>query len=286
MKKYLVFLLIPLLFGCKDVKESPEYKKLLAEKDSVQGINNIDGQKINGYLADFNAIQDNINQIKEKEKIITVNASSGSEMNQSQRDQINADIQLIYDLMTKNKQMIYNLNKKLKKSNQRIVELEKMIATLNSQLEEKDKQINDLKSQLEKLHFDVARLNSNIDSLSTTNKDKENTINQKTSELNTAYYAFGTKKELINNKVITKEGGFIGIGKSEKLSQDFNKEYFTKIDITKTTKIPIMSKKARMVTTHPASSYHFEGENKVDNLVITNIQDFWSASKYLVIVVE
>jgi hypothetical protein len=286
MKKYLILLLIPILFGCKDVKETPEYMKLLAEKDSVQGITNISGQKINEYLADFNSIADNINQIKEKEKLITVSTNNTSELNTSKRDQINSDIQLIYDLMTKNKQMIANLSKKLKNSNLKIIELEKMITNLNMQLADKDKDINDLKLQLEKLHFDVARLNSNIDSLSTTNKEKESTINQKTSELNTAYYVFGTKKELIKNNIISKEGGIIGIGKTTKLSQDFNKDYFKKIDITKITKILISAKKAKIVTTHPSSSYHFDGENKVDNLVITNIQDFWSASKYLVIIVE
>lgn len=279
-------MLIPILFGCTDIKETPEYKKLLAEKDSVQSITNIDGQTINTYLADFNEIADNINKIKEKEKIITVNTQSGSEMNESKKDQINSDIQLIYDLMTKNKQMIYNLNKKLKKSNLRIVELEKMIANLNAQIETKDKDINELKAQLEKLHFDVAKLNSNIDSLKTVTEEKDNTISQKTSELNTAFYVFGTKKELIANKVVTKEGGFIGIGKSEKLNQDLNKEYFKKVDITKITTISLMCKKARLVTTHPASSYKFDGTDKVDNLIITNQQEFWSASKYLVIIVE
>ena len=71
--------------------------------------------------------------------------------------------------------------------------------------------------------------------LKQTNEAKEKVITQKVDELNTAYYTLGTEKELIANKVMTKSGGFIGIGRNKKVQQDFNREYFKKIDITKTT---------------------------------------------------
>ena len=109
---------------------------------------------------------------------------------------------------------------------------------------------------------------------------------QKTEELNTAFYAFGTSKELVKQGVLTKEGGFIGIGKAAKLKDDFNKSYFTKVDITKVLSISILAKKAKLITSHPASSYKFVGEGKVDKLEITDSKEFWSVSKYLVIVVE
>mgnify|MGYP000874925023 CR=1 FL=1 len=109
----------------------------------------------------------------------------------------------------------------------------------------------------------------------------------KTEKLNTAYYAFGTSKELIKNNVLTKEGGFIGMGKTAKMKSDFNKAYFTKVDASVFTEIVLSAKKAKLVTTHPAGSYKIEGaEGKAEKLVITNAEDFWSASKYLVIVVE
>jgi seryl-tRNA synthetase len=196
-------------------------------------------------------------------------------------------MQLIYDLMQKNKETIAQLKRKLKKSDARLIELEKMINTLQKQMEEKELEITDLKSKLEQMNIKVTILTTSVDSLKTENANTENVIANKTEELNTAWYVYGTRKELEEHQVITKEGGFIGIGRIEKLKDSFNKDYFTKVDITKLTSIPLNVKKAHLVTRHPSSSYKFEGsEKKVDKLNITNPTDFWSTSKYLVIVVE
>lgn len=286
MKKLLVLLLIPFAFSCTNIKEDPEYQKLQLERDSLAGLANTDAGKINQYLADFNDIQSNLDKIKEAEKLVSVNMS-GTEVNQSSKDQINNDMQLIYDLMQKNKETIAQLKRKLKKSDGRMVELEKMIENLQKQVELNEQEITNLKDQLEKMNIKVEILTSNIDSLTNENINKENVISSKTEELNTAWYVYGTKKELTEYKVITKEGGFIGIGRMEKLMDGFNKEYFTKVDITKLSSIPLNCKKAHLVTSHPSSSFKFEGnEKKVDKLIITNASDFWGTSKYLVIVVE
>jgi hypothetical protein len=150
-------------------------------------------------------------------------------------------------------------------------------------MEAKDIEITELKTKLEQMNIKVEILTTSVDSLKTENTNKENVIANKTEELNTAWYVFGTRKELEKNQVITKEGGFIGLGRIEKLKDSFN----TKVDITKLTSIPLNVKKAHLVTNHPSSSYKFDGtDKKVDKLTITNSADFWSASKYLVIVVE
>ena len=91
---------------------------------------------------------------------------------------------------------------------------------------------------------------------------------------------------LIEQKVITKEGGFVGLGRILKLMEDFNKDYFTKIDITELKEIPLNFKKVKLVTTHPSSSYTLKGEEPIEKIVINDATEFWSASKYLVILVE
>ena len=158
--------------------------------------------------------------------------------------------------------------------------LEKFIARLTQEMDAKDVQIADLKSQLEQLNVTLTSLNTNY-----TEAKQESAV--KTDKLNTAYYAFGTSKELIKNNVLTKDGGFIGIGKNQKLKADFNKDYFTKVDISTTNSIVLGAKKAKLITTHPSSSYKIEGaDGRAEKLTILNADDFWSASKYLVIVVE
>jgi chromosome segregation ATPase len=276
-----------LLISCQsDVKESPEYKKILAERDSLAGLVSTDVAQINQFIADMNEIQENLNKIKEAENIININTSN-TENAQSAKDRIKEDMQMIYDLMQKNKKQIQELKNKLKKSNSRITELEKMISFLEQQISSKDAEIQELKNKLEQMNIQINVLTQNIDSLNKENAIKQDIIAQKTEELNTAYYVIGTKKELKENNIITKEGGFVGIGKIEKLRDDFNKEYFTKIDITQINEIPINSKNAKILTTHPFNSYKLEkNNNTITKLVIVDKKQFWSVSKYLVILVE
>lgn len=283
MKKLIYFIaLLPLTFGCGNSGQ----ESVLSPEDSLRAI--AGGQQvrihdqdssIQSFITGFNQIQDNLDEIKAKEKIIMDN-SKDAETRKSKEEQIIADIQAMYDIMNKNKQQIANLQSKLKKSNNKNAELEKFITRLTTEIEEKDAQINNLKGELEKLNVELTNLNLNYQEVSAES-------DLKTAKLNTAYYTFGTKKELIKNGVLTKEGGFIGIGKSAKMKDDFNKTYFTKVDASTFTTITLASKEANLVTTHPAGSYKIEGaDGKAEKLVITNAQDFWSVSKYLVIIVE
>ena len=253
-------------------------------KDSIENVSgNLNGKlnekdaAIQELVSSFNEIQENLNTIKEKEKIISKVTSDGDV--KSKEDQIKEDIQSIYDLMAKNKDRIGSLSKKLKNSKLKIEGLEKMIENMQATLNLKDSEIEELKTKIEGLNVELSNLTTNY-------KAVENESNQKTEIINTAFYAIGTSKELKENKVITKEGGIIGLGKTTKLSSDFNKEYFTKINIEKTTSINLGAKKIKILTTHPSNSYKLIGEKPIEKLEITNTKEFWSASKYLVIILD
>ena len=253
-------------------------------KDSIENVSsNLNGKlnekdaAIQELVSSFNEIQENLNAIKEKEKIISKVTSDGDV--KSKEDQIKEDIQSIYDLMAKNKDRIGSLSKKLKNSKLQIDGLEKMIENMQATLSLKDSEIEELKTKIEGLNVELSSLTTNY-------KAVENESNQKTEIINTAFYAIGTSKELKEKNVITKEGGIIGLGKTTKLSSDFNKEYFTKINIEKTTSINLGAKKIKMLTTHPSSSYKLVGEKPIEKLEITNTKEFWSASKYLVIILD
>ena len=253
-------------------------------KDSVENVSgNLNGKlnekdaAIQELVSSFNEIQENLNTIKEKEKIISKVTSDGDV--KSKEDQIKEDIQSIYDLMAKNKDRIGSLSKKLKNSKLKIDGLEKMIDNMQVTLNLKDSEIEELKTKIEGLNVELSNLTTNY-------KAVENESNQKTEIINTAFYAIGTSKELKEKNVITKEGGIIGLGKTTKLSSDFNKDYFTKINIEKTTSINLGAKKIKILTTHPSNSYKLIGEKPIEKLEITNTKEFWSASKYLVIILD
>lgn len=283
MKKiFYLIALLPLTFGCGGNKQ----EGVLSVEDSLTAVTG--GQQvrihdqdssIQSFIRGFNEIQDNLDIIKEKEKIVT-ESSKDSETRKTKEEQIVADIQAIYDLLNKNKNRIAAMRTKLKDSNKKNEELEKFISRLTAEIESKDVQISDLKTQLEQLNVEMTNLNINY-------QEATQESEMKTEKLNTAFYAFGTSKELIKNGVLTKEGGFIGMGKIQKMKADFNKTYFTKVDITSTNTIALAAKKAKLITTHPSGSYKMEGtEGKVEKLTILNAEEFWSASKYLVIIVE
>ena len=264
--------------GSKTEKETnPKADSLASDNSNLKGELTEKEAALQDFVNGFNDIQANLDEIKAKEKIVTNAAQSGDV--KSKEDQIKQDIQSIYDLMNKNKANISALRSKLKTSNTKIDGLEKMIAGLEAQLSDKDAQIGDLKNQLEQKNIELNNLNTNYQNLEQDNQGK-------VQQLNTAYYIIGTGKELKEDGVTSKEGGFIGLGKTMELKPDFNKDKFTKIDITQVTSIPIGAKKAKVLTTHPSSSYKLTGEKPVKSIDISNATDFWSSSKYLVIVTE
>jgi len=265
--------------NCKDAEgeKNPLADSLRDANGNLSGQLNEKEAALQEFIASFNEIQENLNAIKEKEKIVT-HASQKSDV-KSRQGQIQEDIQSIYDLMEKNKNRIGSLSKKLKQSNLKIDGLEKMIENLQNSLTLKDEEIADLKTKMEGLNIELANLNTNY-------KNVENERNQKHEALNTAYYAIGTSKELKEKNVISKEGGFIGLGKSTKVTTDFNREYFTKINTEQTLVINIGADKAKVLTNHPSSSYKLIGKKPVEKLEISNPGEFWGASKYLVIVIN
>ena len=95
-------------------------------------------------------------------------------------------------------------------------------------------------------------------------------------EDNVAWFVFGTKKELENNRVISNGKVYFN-----------NMSYFTKIDIRIDKEIKLYSKSAKILTNHPASSYSLvPNDNMQYVLRINDPQLFWSTSKYLVILVS
>jgi hypothetical protein len=303
MKRFLLVMLIPAMLmtvSCNKMKE--ENARLKAKNDSLLALGFQKDTTVMEFVRAFNDIQSNLDSIKLKENIISQNTNGGTEVQTSAREQITGDINAIYLMLQKNRELVTSLKAKLKKSesglagaNIKIAELEKMIDNLTKNIEAKDAEISELKDQLGKMNIKVQdlgnqvnNLTTNVEDLSEQNKAKQAAIEAKTAELNTAYYVIGSTKELKDKKVIDKSGGFIGLGRSKEVTKDFDKTYFTKIDITTFTEVPIFKKKATLLSNHPSGSYKFEGADKksVDKLVILNYADFWSRSKYLVIVAD
>ena len=262
-------------------------------KDSLQQEATFRDSTIVGFLNDFSEIQANLDSIKKIEKLVTVQSASGRELNANQKKLILEDITLLNDLLKRNKELTASLQKKLKDSNLKVGNLEKtmkemqvMVDNLEAQTQEKDGEILVLKEDVRKLNVDISSLNEKIAAVETQSQQKTETIETQTNTMNKAYYAFGTTKELKENGIIEKSGGFIGMGKTPVMLKDFNRDYFTEIDIRNFDYLRLMAKKAKLITVHPADSYHFTGNKSSDTLFIDNSAEFWKASKYLVVLTD
>ncbi|MBL8001103.1 MAG: hypothetical protein JNL05_03995 [Flavobacteriales bacterium] len=280
MKRILFSALAATLFvwSCKeDPTQSEQYKQLEETNQSISAESGMKDSTINNMFGAFNRISENLRAIREKQGLL-VKGDGGVESGADMETRIISDLGAIDSLLAENKKLIARMRKDAKAQGGKIAELQKTIDELERTIGERDAEISTLKEQL-------ASTNASLASMIQMYQDKDQLATMQRSELNTAWYCVGTKKELTENGVLTKEGGFIGIGKVQKLNtESMNKDYFKQVDITQVMEVPINGKKAKVVTSHPAGSYKFEGA--VDKLVITDATKFWSVSKYLVVMVD
>ena len=246
MKKYFAIFLAIAVIGCTNKEQEEKLKQLELDNLKLQEQIGGDANTINDFVNAYNEIQSNLDSIKTKEGIITANTATGVELGADRKEVIKQDIQLIYELSLKNRKKIDELQKKLKDEKGYTSNLKKMIENLEKQLAERDAQIVVLKDELAKLDIVVENLTAQVDQLATESEGKSKVIDEKVSEINTAYYIIGTEKSLKDAKIITKEGGFIGMGKTSNINKDFDQNLFTKIDVTQTGSIEINSKKAKV----------------------------------------
>lgn len=284
MKRIIFALLILPFFVACNQKEIKQLKE-----DNLQ-LTNAANQKevaINDFVATLNSIQENLDIIKEKENIVVVNSENPDK---SQKQKITSTLTSINNILEQNRLKIAELDKKLKNSWYKNSKLRKLTTRLKTDIAKKEadiiilkEQIADLDIKVEGLTTDVENLNTTVTDLTAQNAESAKLIEEKTNNLNTAYYLIGTSSELKLKQVISKKGGIIGIGSATVLNDNFDTKEFKQIDIRETALIPITGKKVELITSHPLSSFKIE-EGK--GLAIIDAEQFWKSSKYLVVKVR
>ena len=282
MKK-LIFLLVAAVAFFTSCIDGPNKADLVAQNDSLRNIIASRDAALDEMISTINIVEEGFKAINEAQGRINLDAASAE---QTKKASLQKDIDFINETLQKNKQQIAELEEKLKKSQSYSKQLNKMVQKLKAELEEKNKQIISLQQELaqknihiEELDKSVQQLNANVDELSATKAANEKTISAQESSLNTVWYAIGTKRELKEQNLLD--------GKKVLREADANMSYFTKADKRKLTTVETHAKNAKLLTTHPEGSYKLErNSEKQYVLTITNADNFWSVSKYLVIQVR
>ena len=283
IRYFLMSLIVMMSFtSCIERKSAPVQVRATVQDDSLKQVIEDRDEQINDMMATINKIQEGFNEISEAENRVNI-IQDGERDDKAQ--QIEENIKLIADRMQQNRELIKKLQGQLRDSDFKSAELRRVITNMLTQLDVKDQQLHQLRAELEakdnhiaELDKTISNLNVNVNDLMSESEEKTQTINSQDAQLNTAWYVFGTKHELKDQHVLVD---------GKVLQSNFNRNYFTKIDIRVTDEIKLYSRSAKILTTHPTGSYElFKDNNKLYVLRISNPQIFWSTSKYLVILVK
>ena len=250
---------------------------------------------VNELATTFDEIEQNLTFVRDKRGNMTI---AGREGAKNEKEVLVADIKLMNEMLEESSVKIEELEKKLKASGIEIKSFRNKIAQLNKSIEEQNASIMQLTAELEQRDYKIAEMDGTIvtlkkdlalrdDTIQSKSQliaQKSQTIYERENELNKAYFAAGTKKQLIEKGVISTDGGFLGIAKNKSIKDDFNPGSFTQLDMRNASQFPINAKKAKLISEHPASSYKLvEENNKIAYLEIENPQEFWKLSRYVIV---
>ena len=292
MKKFAMLMLCAAVMASCDNFSGGKKSQLQVENDSLKMELNQRDAELDEMMGTFNEISEGFRQINAAENRVDLQRGAVAEGSLTAREQIASDIEFIRNQMEENRQQIAKLQQMLKSSKNASAQLKRAVEQLTQELETKTQRIEELQAELaskniriQELDAAVTDLSSQKEQLTRENEAKAQTVAQQDKALHTAWFVFGTKKELKDQNILTGSGLF---KKGEVMTDaNINKDYFTEIDIRTTKEIKLYSKSADVLTNHPTGSYVMEEDDKDQlTLKITDPEQFWSTSKYLVIQVK
>ncbi len=206
------------------------------------------------------------------------------------RAEIRQNLANIKSRLEANRQLLADMEARLKKSDNQNSVLLKTIDQLKGRIAAQDQKVAQLENDLSNAKAEIETLNAHVAQtavdLAAEQEAKEKAqaeVVEVENAANTVYYAIGTNKELKKNDLLEKKF----LGQTKVLKGDFNESYFTKADKRTLTTIPTGAKKVKIWTNMPSDSYVIEeNADKTKTIKITNPTEFWSMTPYLVIQVD
>ena len=295
MKNGLSLLAVLFLIVCAtscDVERSEKYQTLLAERDSLYTEAVAAKGGFDQALSTINEIENALESIRAAEGIILMENQEGntskavSEINAIQqtlrenRDKINALEKQVAEQGAKSKA----LNQTISRLKKQLDDKDVFINNLKDELQQSRQQIADLSEQVSDLSENINDLNSSLDVMNAKNAVQQETIENQDAMLNTVWVCIANEAALVDKGIISKGGLFQA---KEISKQGFDNSQFMQADKRDLYIIPLNTKKAKVMTNHPESSYELnEGEQGSLELKIIDKEAFWSISNYLVVSIK
>ena len=281
-----------MIFSCNSNNETISENKIII--DSLQSelnskdkeLNSLEFDKLNNdsivnqYALYIQRIKNNINEINNQESIIN-NAKSKKEFYKADTTNIINAIKIMSEKLIENESMISELNNAVKLEKNKNSQFATRVTELSTEVAKSNREIYFLREEL-------YSLNSSFEAIFNKYNEQNKKISFLNNKLNEIAYVIGTKSELLDNGVLTKSGGLIGLGKSRKLNSDFKTNYFTFSTKQDLKSIVLGFKSVKLMTPHPSESYKISKNTNelIDSLLIFNVENFWKNSKFLVLEVK
>jgi hypothetical protein len=281
MKKSVLVLSIAMLAmvfaACNTHQE--ELDAAIKKNDSLSLIIQNKDSELDSLFTTLSQIEENLAAVNSRYSAVQELRRANMEGQPNVKSQINAQIKEIESLMAANRQKIASLQAKINADSKEGTRLQELVSRQEERIAKQESQIAQLLTELENNKVIIKKLNQDVTDLTADNVKKDEYIKLQTAEANRAYYVVGTYSDLNEAGIVSKAGGFIGIGRRQGTNSEMPLDRFTQIDRTKVTTIPINMRKAIVVSKHPENSYELvmdENDNKqVSYLRILNPAKFW-----------
>jgi hypothetical protein len=266
--------------GCSNSDQVQKLTDANKQDSTLLAQANQKDSNVSSYLGELSQIQDNLDRIKAREKMITVNSGEN-------KQSVVAEVKELDEWIVANDKKMNSLQSRLKSMTTKNANLSNIVMHLSQEISMKDTEIYVLQNSLIQTNNALQTVNANFDDSMNVIYKQRAQMADLTNQVNTVYYVSGTIRQLKDNGIIDKEGGFIGIGRTSKVNSNIDNTKYTQADLTTLKGISLNGKFKKFITTHPDSSYTITtGNDKSDYVSITNPSAFWGESKYMVVVLK
>jgi len=282
----LVFAMVAMVFAACNTHQE-ELDAAIKKNDSLSLIIQNKDSELDSLFTTLNQIEENLAAVNSRYNAVQELRRANIEGQPNVKSQINAQIKDIENLMAANRQKIASLQAKINTDSKEGTRLQELVSRQEERIAQQESQIAQLLTELENNKVLIKKLNQDVSELTASNEQKDQYIKQQTAEANRAYYVVGSYSDLNEAGIVSKAGGFIGIGRRQGTNSEMPLDRFTQIDRTKVTTIPINMRKALVVSKPPENSYELVMDENDDRVVsylrILNPAKFWEQTRFLVI---
>lgn len=207
---------------------------------------------------------------------------------EARRNQLVSSISNMRTQIESDKKKISDLEKKLAQSGAQLRGVQDLLDKLKASVADKERIVSELQTQLgiasETLEKERKLSAEEIAKREQMLGEKQLTIEEQRKDINTIYYVFGSRKELMEKKIIDRKGGLLGIGKVSTVSSKINIDAFTEMNLlsSQSIRFPHTKKGYSILTNQNVSSYSIDKAEDQNVITITDPSSF-RKQKYVVI---